>query len=62
MNSNNEENCEWISVSELAKRIGKTNQTAYNQVKAGRWKSRTFTRGSMIGILVAYPKERTNEQ
>lgn len=53
----NEENYEWISVSELAKRIGKTNQTAYNQVKAGLWESRTFKRGSMVGILVAYPKQ-----
>ena len=53
----NEENYEWISVSELAKRIGKTPQTAYNQVKAGLWESRTFKRGSMVGILVAYPQQ-----
>lgn len=54
MSSN--ECCEWISVSELAKRIGRTNQTAYNQVKAGLWETREFTRGSMKGILVKYPK------
>ena len=53
----NDENYEWISVSELAKRIGKTPQTAYNQVKAGLWESCTFKRGSMVGILVAYPKQ-----
>ena len=53
----NDDNYEWISVSELAKRIGKTNQTAYNQVKAGIWESLTFKRGSMVGILVAYPKQ-----
>ena len=46
-----------MSRYELAKRIGKTNQTAYNQVKAGLWESRTFKRGSMVGILVAYPKQ-----
>ena len=53
----NDDKYEWISVSECAKRIGKTNQTVYNQIKAGFWETRTFKRGSMTGILVAYPKE-----
>lgn len=51
-------NEEWISVSELAQRIGKTKQTAYNQIKAGLWVSKEFTRGSMKGILVLYRNEK----
>ena len=46
---------EWISVSELAKRIKRTKQTAYNQVKAGLWETQVFTRGTMRGLLVKYP-------
>lgn len=51
---NNNGTEEWISVSELANRIGKTKQTAYNQIKAGLWQTKEFTRGTMKGILVLY--------
>lgn len=54
-NNPNDEQYEWISVSELATRIGKTKQTAYNQVKQGMWKVKEFKRGSMRGLLVGYP-------
>ena len=60
MKKNN--NYEWISVSELAKRIGKTNQTAYNRVKKGMWETKVFTRGSMRGLLVKYPIQQDDEQ
>lgn len=43
---------DWISVSEYAKRIGKSKQTVYNMVKANKLESKTFRRGSMIGLLV----------
>jgi hypothetical protein len=52
----NDANFEWISVSELAKRINKTTQTAYNQCRAGKWETMEFKRGDkMKGILVKYP-------
>ena len=54
----NNGNEEWISVSELARRVGKTKQTCYNQIKAGLWETKTFSRGSMIGILVLYKNEK----
>lgn len=54
-NLNDQSEYEWISVSELAKRIEKTKQTAYNQVKQGMWVVKEFKRGSMRGLLVGYP-------
>lgn len=48
---------EMISVSELAKRIGKTPQTIYNQIKQGLWEIVEYQRGKYKGILVKYPKE-----
>lgn len=43
---------DWVSVSEYAKRIGKSKQTVYNMVKEQRLESKTFRRGSMIGLLI----------
>ena len=49
---NNQLNEDWISVSEMAKRLGCTKQTIYNHIKDGRYKTKEFRRGSMRGILV----------
>lgn len=51
---------EWVSVSEMAARIGKTPQTIYNHIKEGRYKTREFVRGSMRGVLICIPKEKDN--
>lgn len=48
----NENNYEWVSVSEYAKRIGKSKQTVYNMIKANRLETKSFKRGSMIGLLI----------
>ena len=53
---NNQLNDDWISVSEMAKRLGCTKQTCYNHIKAGRYKIKEFVRGSMRGVLVCVPK------
>jgi len=45
-------NEEWIGISEYAKRVGKSKQTIYNYVRSGKVESRTFSRGSMRGILI----------
>ena len=50
----NDNDYEWISVSELARRIGKSKQTAYNWIVKDRYEKRTFNRGTMTGILVKY--------
>lgn len=47
---------DWVSVSEYAKRIGKSKQTVYNMVKEQRLESKTFRRGSMIGLLIKCEK------
>ena len=49
---NNQFNDDWISVSEMARRRRCTKQTFYNHIKAGRYKTKEFHRGSMRGILV----------
>mgnify|MGYP001163263930 FL=1 len=54
--ANNQFNDDWISVSEMAKRLGCTKQTIYNHIKAGRYKTKEFVRGSMRGVLVCVPK------
>ena len=46
-----EEKNEYISVSEYAKRIGKSTQTVRNWIKQGRVKTMTWKRGKMIAIL-----------
>lgn len=43
---------EWVSVSDYAQMIGKSKQTVYNMIRAGKVKSKTFRRGSMCGLLV----------
>lgn len=54
---NNQLNEDWISVSEMAKRIGCSKQSIYNYIKAGRYKTKEFVRGSMRGVLVCVPKQ-----
>lgn len=54
-------NEEWISVSELALRTGKTKQTIYNKIKQGIYPTKVFNRGSMRGLLVCVPKVNDNE-
>lgn len=54
---NNQFNDDWISVSEMAKRLGCTKQTIYNHIKDGRYKTKEFRRGSMRGILVLATKQ-----
>jgi transposase len=46
---------EWLSVSDVAKRIGKSKQTIYNWCANGKCKFKTFNRGKMIGILIRFP-------
>ena len=41
----------------MAKRLGCTKQTIYNHIKAGRYKTKEFCRGSMRGILVLATKQ-----
>lgn len=47
---------EWVSVSELAKRLGKSKQTVYNRIKQGCYETKVFQRGSMRGLLVGTSK------
>lgn len=51
-------NEEWIGISEYAKMVGKSKQTIYNWVRSGKVESKTFSRGSMRGILI---KATSNE-
>lgn len=51
------EQYEMLSVSDVAKRLGKTPQTIYNQIKQGLWDTIEYKRGKYKGILVKYPKE-----
>lgn len=57
----NEQKVEWVSVSELAKRLHKTKQTVYNLIKRGVYETKEFQRGSMRGILICIPKQEENE-
>ena len=52
----NENDYDWVSVSEYAKRLGKSKQTVYNMVKANKLESKSFKRGSMIGLLIKCEK------
>lgn len=52
----NEQEYDWVSVSEYAKRIGKSKQTVYNMVKERKLESKTFRRGTMIGLLIKCEK------
>lgn len=57
MQTNESKDMEWVSVSELARRIGKTKQTVYNYIRQNLYETMEFRRGKMIGILVKVPKE-----
>lgn len=57
MESNNNMD-EWVSVSELAQRLGKTQQTIYNHIKQGYYRTKVFKRGTMRGLLVLCPKKK----
>lgn len=57
MQTNESKDMEWVSVSELAKRIGKTKQTIYNYIRQNLYETMVFRRGKMTGILVKVPKE-----
>lgn len=50
------EETEWISVSELAKRLNCTPQTIRNKIKQGLYETMNFNRGSMTGVLVKVAK------
>lgn len=47
---------EWVSVSELAQRLGKSKQTIYNKIRQGCYETKVFNRGSMRGLLVGTSK------
>lgn len=51
-----EQNVEWISVSECAKRIGKSEQTVRNNIRNGILTAKEFQRKSMKGFLVRWEK------
>lgn len=57
MQTDESKDMEWVSVSELARRIGKTKQTIYNYIRQNLYETMEFRRGKMIGILVKVPKE-----
>ena len=52
----NENDYNWISVSEYAKMLGKSKETVYNMVKANKLESKSFKRSSMIGLLIKCEK------
>ena len=53
---------DWVSVSEMAQRLGCTKQTIYNHIKGGRFKTKVFARGTMRGLLVCVPKDETSDE
>lgn len=50
-----EKEFEWLSVSEVAKRVGRSKQTIYNWCAKGRYEIKSFKRGQMAGLLVKFP-------
>lgn len=52
-----EQNTEWVSVSTMAKMIGKSEQTVRNNIRKGLYETMIFSRGKMKGILVRKPKD-----
>lgn len=56
VNNNNVQDIEWVSVSELADRLGTTKQTIYNHIKQGYYPTKEFKRGKMRGLLCGVPK------
>lgn len=49
---------EWVSVSDLAKRLNVTNQTVYNKIRCGEYQTIKFKRGKYNGILVGVAKQK----
>jgi predicted DNA-binding protein YlxM (UPF0122 family) len=47
---------EWVSVSELAGLLNVSKQTIYNRVKTQLYETKKFKRGKMIGALIKKPK------
>lgn len=52
----NEQEVEWVSVSELAELLNVSTQTIYNRVKRQMYEAKKFKRGKMIGVLIKKPK------
>jgi len=50
------EEFEWLSVSELAKRENVSIQTIYNRIKEGVYETMTFDRQGMNGYLIKTKK------
>ena len=53
----NEQEVEWVSVSELAELLNVSTQTIYNRVKKQMYETKKFKRGKMIGVLIKKPKK-----
>lgn len=47
---------DYVSVSTIAKITGKTKQAIYNRIRCGKYETKTFDRGSMVGLLVKVPE------
>ena len=58
---NTENNTQWVSVSTMAKLIGKSQQTVRNNIRKGMYETMTFTRGKMKGILIKTYNEDEKE-
>lgn len=52
------EQCVPLSVSEVAKLEGKSVQTIYNRIRGGIYDTINFKRGKMRGIIINYPKSK----
>lgn len=52
-----EENKDWISVAEYAKKVGKSTQWVYNKIRSGEIEAIKFKRGLYNGLLVKMPKD-----
>lgn len=51
-----EQDYEWISVSEMAERAKVTTQLIYQRIKEGKYEVQQFKRGKMNGYLIRTPK------
>lgn len=51
-----EQEYEWVSVSEMARRIGVSTQTIYLRIKAGIYETQRIERGSSHGWIIKTPK------
>ena len=57
----NDDEMEWVSMSELAKRIGCSVQTIRNKCHQGLYETMIFKRGRMNGILVKTRRLTTHD-